>query len=41
MASGTSGRRGAQLVRSAPRLVAIEVLARDAGVHPDARRTRS
>jgi hypothetical protein len=35
MASGTGRRRGAQLVRSAPRLVAIEVLARNAGVHPD------
>jgi hypothetical protein len=35
MASATQRRRGAQLIRSAPRLLAIETLARDAGVHPD------
>jgi chaperone modulatory protein CbpM len=35
MASKTRRRRGGQLVRSAPRLVAVETIARDAGVHPD------
>jgi DNA-binding transcriptional MerR regulator len=35
MAPTTRRRRGGQLVRSSPRLVAVETLARDAGVHPD------
>jgi chaperone modulatory protein CbpM len=35
MAPKTRGRRGGQLIRTAPRLVAVETLARDAGVHPD------
>ena len=35
MASKARRRRGGQLIRSAPRLVAVETIARDAGVHPD------
>jgi len=35
MASASRKRRGAQLVRSASGLVAVETLARQAGVHPD------
>jgi chaperone modulatory protein CbpM len=35
MAAATRRRRGGQLIRSAPRLVAVETLAREAGVHPD------
>jgi hypothetical protein len=35
MASKARRRPGGQLIRSAPRLVAVETIARDAGVHPD------
>jgi DNA-binding transcriptional MerR regulator len=35
MASDMRKRRGNQIVRSTPRLVAVETLAREAGVHPD------
>jgi DNA-binding transcriptional MerR regulator len=35
MSAATRRPRGAQLVRPARRLVAIEAIARDAGVHPD------
>jgi MerR HTH family regulatory protein len=35
MSSPTRTRRGAQLVRPPRRLVAIEAIAQDAGVHPD------
>jgi DNA-binding transcriptional MerR regulator len=35
MASATRAPRSGQLIRSAPRLLATETLARDAGVHPE------
>jgi len=35
MASATRKARSAQLTRRTPRLVAVEALARDAGVHPE------
>jgi hypothetical protein len=35
MSAPTRTRRGAQLVRPAQRLVAIQTIAQDAGVHPD------
>jgi hypothetical protein len=35
MGPATRKRRGGQLIVSAPRIVALETLAREAGVHPD------